>query len=505
MGVIIRQSIKFSVVSFFFNAVSVLAVLFLYSRDKELYGTMMFYLDTAMLLAPLVLLGMGAVCIRFYPSYSDHHQNRRALLNAGFVVLFFGVILLLIMWLIFGEWSIQQLEGKSKSVDFRQWFWVLILLAFLRAVSSFFFNFISNYHRVAITNAIGQGIRIWIPLVFILVILDKITAVESILLLVLYFVISLLLYFYYLWRLDKQILGWTNKAFHILKKKNVRSFALFSLLSALGSSLAFKLDTTMVTGIMDTTATGIYKIANNIGNFITIPLSGIFAITAPIISKAIHNNELTEVKRIYQRSSGILIVIGTYFLAGLAACVPDLFGIIPDGSEMVIAGAYAVVFLIALAKFMDMATSVNSYIITYSKYYKYSLYFLLILAAGNTVLNLILIPKYGIIGAALASFIALVVFNLLKTGFIKMKFGFWPFRWENLKVMAIGIISAILALAITYPFEMTDLTGLIARGFLVSLIFLLILFFSKSSEDFNALLINGWKQVRILFSKKENS
>jgi O-antigen/teichoic acid export membrane protein len=45
----------------------------------------------------------------------------------------------------------------------------------------------------------------------------------------------------------------------------------------------------------------------------------------------------------------------------------------------------------------------------------------------NVVLNLILIPKYGINGAAIASMSSLIVWNLSMVLVVKKKFGFYTF------------------------------------------------------------------------------
>ena len=52
---------------------------------------------------------------------------------------------------------------------------------------------------------------------------------------------------------------------------------------------------------------------------------------------------------------------------------------------------------------------------------------LLIGALLNIVLNLILIPLYGINGAALASMSSLIVWNLSMVLVVKKKFGFYTF------------------------------------------------------------------------------
>jgi O-antigen/teichoic acid export membrane protein len=51
----------------------------------------------------------------------------------------------------------------------------------------------------------------------------------------------------------------------------------------------------------------------------------------------------------------------------------------------------------------------------------------------NVLLNIILIPRIGMIGAAIASAISLIVWNVLSLIYIKRTFSFWTFE-RNIKI-----------------------------------------------------------------------
>jgi O-antigen/teichoic acid export membrane protein len=52
--------------------------------------------------------------------------------------------------------------------------------------------------------------------------------------------------------------------------------------------------------------------------------------------------------------------------------------------------------------------------------------------------NLILIPLMGIEGAAIASFLAMFLFNLIKYLYVKKRLSFDPFSWDILKIILLG-------------------------------------------------------------------
>jgi O-antigen/teichoic acid export membrane protein len=104
----------------------------------------------------------------------------------------------------------------------------------------------------------------------------------------------------------------------------------------------------------------------------------------------------------------------------------EIFEIIPNGERY--KSGKIVILLLGLAKLFDMLTSINEYIIAYSKHFRYNLYFLLVLAVVNVVANLTLIPQFELAGAALATLLSVVLFNIFKTYFVYAKFKIHPFQ-----------------------------------------------------------------------------
>ena len=114
---------------------------------------------------------------------------------------------------------------------------------------------------------------------------------------------------------------------------------------------------------------------------------------------------------LYQRTSINLLIVGLLLFIGIIASVGDIFSIMPNSEEM-LAGVSVVLF-IGLSKVVDMGTSINDQIIDYSKFYRFRLYALILLAVFNVVCNLLFIPKFQIAGAALATLASIVMYNLV--------------------------------------------------------------------------------------------
>ena len=127
-----------------------------------------------------------------------------------------------------------------------------------------------------------------------------------------------------------------------------------------------------------------------------------------------------------------------------------------------------VVLLISLAKLVDNLMGNNNAILFNSDYYRLVLILGVLLVVVAVVLNLIFIPTLGINGAAIATFLASVVYSFSKilvvykkfqmhpftreTGYLTIllllfsfSFFFWDFQWNP--ILAIGLKTAILSSA----------------------------------------------------------
>lgn len=87
----------------------------------------------------------------------------------------------------------------------------------------------------------------------------------------------------------------------------------------------------------------------------------------------------------------------------------------------------------------DIAFSINGEIIVFSKYYIFNITATVIMSIAVVLFNLLLIPSYGIEGAAFASFLAMFLFNFIKYIYIKVRLSFEPFSWDVLKILSLGV------------------------------------------------------------------
>ena len=103
-------------------------------------------------------------------------------------------------------------------------------------------------------------------------------------------------------------------------------------------------------------------------------------------------------------------------------------------------GGKWVVFYIGLSQLFNISSGVNGAIIINSKYYKYDLYTNILLVGITIATNYFLIPKYGINGAAMATAISVLLFNLIRLVLIKVKMNMHPFSLNTLKTIIVLLV-----------------------------------------------------------------
>ena len=121
-----------------------------------------------------------------------------------------------------------------------------------------------------------------------------------------------------------------------------------------------------------------------------------------------------------------------------------------------------------------------------SDYYKTLLVMGVFLALLVILLNMFFIPVYGLNGAALASFMAISIYNTIKLFFVKAKFNIMPFSLETLKVFVILLVMGGVFYMVSLPFHPIINIGL--KSVVTIVFYVGILYRFKISEDVHRLL-----------------
>ena len=449
MGIIRRQGFRKSLVQYLGVLIGAFSTLFIFPQAVEQIGLLRFLIATATLILPFVNLGTNTAILRFFPEFRAPEKGHRGF----FVLLLLAIatgfsLLCLLAWLCAP--FIRALYSDRSALLQESLVYVLPL-SLLIALTYSLTIYISNFLRVVVPTILHElSLKIALP-VFILLylydVLDNQGLIWALLATYTAIVLSLLLYLY---RLDPSSFSKPDWSFLTSERlRRMADYSLFGFLGSVGSLLAFQIDTFMVGSLSGLYSTGVYTIALFIAGTIDIPLRSLQSIASPIVSDAWQRSDTEKIHSLYKKTSLILLLAGTAMLSLIWLNLDDLANLLPKG-EVFRQGKY-VILLLGLARLTDLATSINNPIINFSKHYRFNLYAVFFLGLSNILLNLWLIPKYQIVGAALASALALFAFNLLKAVFIYLRFRMQPFGWASAKILLASLLGWLAASSLPLP------------------------------------------------------
>ena len=134
-----------------------------------------------------------------------------------------------------------------------------------------------------------------------------------------------------------------------------------------------------------------------------------------------------------------------------------------------------------------MVSGLNAQIIINSKYYRYDLITSVFLVFVTILTNFLLIPKYGINGAAMATAISILLFNLIRLILIKVKMNMHPFSLQSIYTILLLLgIYFIISFIPNFGYAFLDI---ICKSIAVFVLFIPSLIYLNLSEDINKTII----------------
>ncbi len=482
MGIIIKQSIKGSIWSYLGVVFGFVTTTYLYTQylTTEVVGLFGLLAAYSALTGQLFLFGFQGVTSRLFPYFRNPANKHNGFLFVASLIFIIGFSVFLVSYYSFKPILIA--SNLEKSALFANYVYLLVPLTFF----SMAFIFLDNYNRLLYDAVTGTFFQEFVQraLLFLIVLCY---AFKLILLyqLILAFATVLCLkgLFIFFFLLQKGEINFRPKLDFIDQKlkKEMWSVALYGVLASLGSIFVFNIDKIFINQMLDLSNTGVYTIAFYFGTLVVIPSRPLLKISGTLIAEAWKKNDIEHIKDIYYKSCINQFIIGGFLFLGIWANIDNILTILgPDYQQ-----SKWVIFFVGLGYLFDMLTGANGLVISYSKYYRVALIFIGILVLLVVLLLYLLIPLWGIVGAAIAISGALLMNNLMKFLFLKVKYGLQPFDYK--------FLIAILVLAVTYTVaflvpKMSLIPDILVRSTVLGIIYLPTIYFSKVSEDINNLI-----------------
>lgn len=222
-----------------------------------------------------------------------------------------------------------------------------------------------------------------------------------------------------------RVLPKTDKASHTVmpsyQNMFILSFPMF-LTSSLQMIMA-QTDIVMLGVFRATSEIGIYSIVFTLAMLVNFVLNSVNVIAAPKFSELYHEKKMDELAYIVKKSSKLIFWTSLPIIMGLIVLGKVILGIF--GAEFI--AGYTALVLLAMGQLVNAASGSVGYLLNMVGYQKQFRNIILLAVIANVVLNYMLIPEYGIEGAAWASLVSMTVWNVLSVMFVRKKLGFWTF------------------------------------------------------------------------------
>lgn len=482
MGIIKKQALQNTIISYFGAVIGYVNVLILFpfAFSPEEIGLTKILQNAAALFVPIAQLGITTSIIRYFPFFKLDKKKKKGFFLYSIFVSLFGFFLFSACFLLLSNQIVEFYILESPL--FIDYFFLIIPLTFFLLFFGTFESFANSNYKTSVSVFLRDIVlRLITTALALLFVCEYINFSTFIWFLVLGYGMVLLGLILYLFIIGEFKIGFD---FSFLKKgifREIFTYGLFVLLGSTGALLIANIDVLMIGSMLGLKDAGVYAIAFAIASIIDIPRRAIKQIVDPFVSLAIKNEDYEQIRDLYYKVSVNQLIIGSLFVLGIWVNIDLIFAVMPNGSIYEI-GKF-VTLILMLSKLMDMSTSINGEIIGYSKYYKFNIVSIVILAALTIITNLILIPLYGIEGAAMATLLSLLFFNISKFIFIKMKFGIQPFDWNTLKILLIGLTCYVLTFAL--PPLQNALMNIMMNSLFILSTFSIAIYLLNVSEEVN--------------------
>lgn len=436
MGVVVRQSIKGTIMNYLGVLVGFVTTFFIVTKylTTEEVGLTRVLVDASILLSGLAQLGTNTSAMRYYPYFRDEKERDHGFFGWSVIIPLVGFVIFTILFVFFRH-PIENYFSQNSEL-FVEYIYFVIPMAFFMMYLAVFETNSNLLMRIVIPKFIREvGIRLMTLVVYLLYAADIINLDGMVWALCLTYGIATILNIIYLLSLKKVSFKIQPSFVSSWLRKDFVFYTLFLIATSLAGNIIPFLNTFFVSGKLGLAVAGVNTIAVYIASIIEIPYRSLSAISRPRISQGVKDNDIKEVDALVKNVSLHQFMASTFIFLLIWINIDLIYNIIPNGN--VYDDAKYVVFILAFVKIINTSFNVSLTVLSYSKFYYYSLFFTVILTVVAIMMNINLIPLMGMEGAALASLISYIVYYILLLTFVNWKLKVTPISIRELYVLLI--------------------------------------------------------------------
>ncbi|MEE6210323.1 flippase [Salarchaeum sp. III] len=272
----------------------------------------------------------------------------------------------------------------------------------------------------------------------------------------------------------------------VMRRRELLSFSAPLVVTAAMGFILSDLDTFMLGYFSSTAAVGVYNVVYPIAQLLTVGISAFGFLFMPIISELDAEGAQDEMHRVYQVITK-WVFMGTLPVFLVVALFPEMTIAVTFG-EKYMAGGTAL-SLLAIAYFSHAIAGPNANTLTSIGRTRTIMWDNIAIAVLNFLLNLLLIPQYGYLGAGAATAVSYIILNLLYSTQLYRETGIHPFSAALVKPGVVAVILVAVVYWVTRTFFPITIPVLIGMFSIFMLLYGLVIIRFGGIEEEEIMLV----------------
>jgi len=398
----------------------------------KILGQYALVLATVNIISIFTIFGFNNGLVKYISRYRVTKQSKRLneIIKIAFIYsMLFSIIGAIVLFLLKNIVANSIFKDSGLINCFIYGSWLIIPLTLIKIFNGLYTGFKQLQHPVISNEIIRRIIFSIIIIIFALLNFKNTPIVIASSLFV-----QILVFFYLIGKVSTLKIDFKNILLipidNTLKEKEIKKeFLIYSstlIFISFMNIILTKVDTIMLGIYMTSEVVGIYNIVATVAGLITFLLASSNIIFSSVISELYSVNKIKMLGDLYSTITKWLIIltlpIGISIIF-FSDTILRFFG------EIYTIGSSALIIL-ALGQMINVFVGANGSIMKICGYEKFLLKNMVLMVIINITLNSILIPKIGILGAALATGFSIAIANIIRVFQVKILLNLIPYNRE---------------------------------------------------------------------------
>ncbi len=222
--------------------------------------------------------------------------------------------------------------------------------------------------------------------------------------------------------------------------KEIMAYATPEWIAGMMDKFRFNIQALLIGSLNTIAGVGIFAVADQINILGHDFYTSINISARPLIAELHDQGEHNQLERVYQTATKWSLIVNLPLFLLIILFPIELLSIF---GESFTGGAAALVIL-AWANLVDIGTGMCGTILNMTGYTKLKLVNNIVSLSLSILLNILLIPRMGILGAALSVLIVQSLLNLVRMGQVYYLIHLKPYNWTFLKPLSAGLLTFLL-------------------------------------------------------------